>query len=583
MFKKMKLKNYLSTVFFILILLCGLNAAMGVLGLRNVSKNTKLLINEISVADDASKICRIEANIAARNLREMLITDNPDQLNSFKSQINESMGVIKEQIVIFKKAHGEEDGLAQKYENAFLQWFEIANRAIREIDNGNKGAARDILLNECSPALTNLSNIAKELDGLTNASMRTQQNIITNIIRFSTMACIVLFLISLLLSSYYAFKTTTSITGTVSKLKHAILELSKGNLAARVDYTANNEFGELAERMNFSFQELSNYVGAIDRSMEEFSKGNFTYTASVEFLGDFVSIKKSIESFQEKINGALLDLACASDQVNDGSRQVADGAQALAQGTTEQSGSIEELSSNTSEISNQITNTAEYTQNANVLGKETGVVVKKSQAEMKQMLEAIKDIASASADIQKIIKAIDDIAFQTNILALNAAVEAARAGNAGKGFAVVADEVRNLAQKSAEAAKNTTALIEASLSHVARGEQLAISTDAAFNEVAEDSEKILVMIEKIAEAAQEQAASISQISLGIDQIASVVQMNSATAEESAATSEELSGQAGIMKSLLSQFQLTKPAEPSITHYQASYQAPVEEEDFSSKY
>ena len=192
-----------------------------------------------------------------------------------------------------------------------------------------------------------------------------------------------------------------------------------------------------------------------------------------------------------------------------------------------------------------------------MVGHKASEVVNRSRDEMKQMLGAIKDIAVASEDIQKIIKVIDDIAFQTNILALNAAVEAARAGNAGKGFAVVADEVRNLAQKSADAAKNTTELIGRSLQHVKNGEELAANTDAAFDEMANQTTQILDMVEKIADSSRQQADAIANISQGVKQISSVVQMNSATSEESAAASEELSGQANVMKSLLNQFRISE--------------------------
>ena len=218
---------------------------------------------------------------------------------------------------------------------------------------------------------------------------------------------------------------------------------------------------------------------------------------------------------------------------------MASGSQALAQGATEQASSVEELSDRISQISGQISKTSEYAQHADELGKKSEIVVRKSQDEMKQMLQAIHDIAAASENIQKIIKVIDDIAFQTNILALNAAVEAARAGNAGKGFAVVADEVRNLAQKSADAIEDTTELIGNSLEHVQHGEKLASSTDEAFDQVADQVTQILEMVNKIAEASRGQAVSAAQITQSVEQISSVVQMNSATSEESAAASEEL--------------------------------------------
>lgn len=555
MFKKMKLKKYLLTVFAVIIILSGILAGVSIMGFSKISKNADDLLNQVVAADTSIKMCRISVNDAARDIREILLLDEGSDYSVLENSIKEQLDVVREQIAIFKQTHGEADGLAKKYEDAFNQWVAVAERILAEIKAGNREEATRLVLDECSPALSNLVNIAREINDKTDTEKSQSQAETQFLIEAFTIISIVIFIIVAIVSLFIAFTTTREITKTLAMIRDAVLELSKGNLKTSVDYEADNEMGELAEKMNFSFKELLKYVNTIDMSMEQLSKGNFTWTTDVEFLGDFRNIQTSIRAFKANMSNVLSELNSVSVQVSAGAGQVASGAQALAQGATEQASSVEELSVRISEISGQISKTSEYAQNADDLGQHTGEVVRKSQDEMKQMLQAIKDIADASENIQKIIKAIDDIAFQTNILALNAAVEAARAGSAGKGFAVVADEVRNLAQKSAEAAKNTAELISNSLLHVERGEKLAVSTDAAFSEVASKSREMVEMMGKIATASGEQAAAIAQVSQGVDQISSVVQMNSATSEESAAASEELSGQAGMMKQLLGQFKL----------------------------
>ncbi|WP_071433942.1 methyl-accepting chemotaxis protein [Angelakisella massiliensis] len=559
MFHKMKLKPYLLTVFSVLIVLAGIITAVGCFGLVNTSNNTDELVNKTLAADSAVKTCRIEANIAARDLREMALTENADDAAKLKANINESMEEIQAQIEVFKKAHGTEDGLAQKYETAFNNWFSIATQVMDQLDSGNRELATQTILTQCSPAMSQLASIANEINAVTEQERVNQENHTMAMLRIFMAVLGVVFVVALIFGLLVAFKTTRMITGAVSKIQKAASELSQGDLKTTVDYEGANEFGELADRLNFSFQELSKYVDAIDYGMSEFSKGNFGCHCPVQFIGDFASIQKSIENFQDRMRDILSELETASSQVSAGADQVADGAQALAQGATEQASSIEELSASISDISSRISDTAEFSRKADQLGQNAREIVNKGKNEMGQLLVSIQDIATASNNIQSIIKVIDDIAFQTNILALNAAVEAARAGNAGKGFAVVADEVRSLAQKSANAAQETTDLIKNSLQHVSQGEEIAERTDAAFNEVANAAQDMLDMIEKIAHASEEQASSISQISVGIDQISSVVQTNSATSEESAAASEELSGQAGVMKNLLAQFNISSSA------------------------
>jgi methyl-accepting chemotaxis protein len=256
-----------------------------------------------------------------------------------------------------------------------------------------------------------------------------------------------------------------------------------------------------------------------------------------------------------KLNDALRDIKVSAEQVNTSAGQVAGGAHALSQGSTEQASTVEELSAAMDEISNETKVTAQKSGEANNVAELMRTEVIKSNTKMDEMSEAMQDITNKSNEIEKIIKTIDDIAFQTNILALNAAVEAARAGAAGKGFAVVADEVRNLAQKSAEAAKNTTTLIEGTIESVANGGRITEETAEALQIVASNVGKVTGLIGEITKASNEQAERISQITNGIEQISSVIQTNSATAEESAAASEELSAQATMMYDLISRFQL----------------------------
>ncbi|MEG2769394.1 MAG: methyl-accepting chemotaxis protein, partial [Oscillospiraceae bacterium] len=273
-----------------------------------------------------------------------------------------------------------------------------------------------------------------------------------------------------------------------------------------------------------------------------------------------------------------------SEQVASGSDQVSSGAQALSQGATEQASSIEELSATIQAVSNQIKDNANNAKMASELSSMAGKEVQNGNEHMQSMIVAMEDISSTSNKIGKIIKTIDDIAFQTNILALNAAVEAARAGSAGKGFAVVANEVRNLAGKSAEAAKNTTSLIESSINAVANGTKIADETAMSLKVVVEKSNLVLQKVEEIAEASAEQANSVVQITTGVDQISAVIQTNSATAEESAAASEELSSQSQMLKDLVGKFTLREvDAKETVSSYDetpADFEQDDEEFDYS---
>lgn len=348
------------------------------------------------------------------------------------------------------------------------------------------------------------------------------------------------------------------ITKPVKEIDGVARKIAEGQLNESIHYQSKDELGILAVNFNKTVSRLRdyvNYIEEISKVLNEIADGELDFSLTYDYAGEFAKVKKSLENISDSLNDTLGQINQSADQVSSGSDQVASGSQALSQGATEQASSVEELAATINEISNQVNTTADNAQTARVKTNEAGQAVGVCNQQMQDMINAMEDINKSSAEIGKIIKTIEDIAFQTNILALNAAVEAARAGVAGKGFAVVADEVRTLASKSSEASKSTAALIESSARSVEKGMKIAAETAQSLATVVDGTQEVSGIVDKISVAAQEQASSIAQVTQGVDQISSVVQTNSATAEESAAASEELSGQAQMLKNLVNRFKL----------------------------
>lgn len=336
---------------------------------------------------------------------------------------------------------------------------------------------------------------------------------------------------------------------------HAANAISQGNLEVEIDLNTKFEIGKLARAFHVTITTLKAMIGDIDYLLKQMANGNFNIQTGAEdaYQGDFASLLTSLTFIRNNLSNTISQINIAANQVSDGADQVSSGAQALSQGATEQASSIEELSATLSDISSQVeTNTA----NADKAKDESLLSIEQvsgSNHKMQDMIHAMEAITNKADEIGKIIKSIDDIAFQTNILALNAAVEAARAGTAGKGFAVVADEVRNLAGKSAEAARNTSKLIEETITAVKNGADIADETATAMLDVVDSTNTVTSLVKEIAEASSYQTEAITQITQGIEQISAVVQTNSATAQESAAASEELSAQSQMLKDAVGRF------------------------------
>ncbi|MCL2003379.1 MAG: methyl-accepting chemotaxis protein [Oscillospiraceae bacterium] len=309
---------------------------------------------------------------------------------------------------------------------------------------------------------------------------------------------------------------------------------------------------EIGQCISAAASFVKHIIGAAE-SLEQIANGDLSN--DVYKLSDADVIGLSLQKMLANLNNMFGEINNSTTQVSTGSKQIADGAQSLAQGSTQQAAAVEQLSASITEIAAKTKENADKATQAANLASTIKVSAEKGSGQMDEMMSAVRDINAASQSISKVIKAIDDIAFQTNILALNAAVEAARAGQHGKGFAVVAEEVRNLASKSSDAAKETGVLIQNSVEKAELGARIADETAASLAEIVSGINQSSVIVTEIATSSEEQAAGIRQINTGIDQVAQVVQQNSATAEESAAASEEMSGQANMLEDLIAQFKL----------------------------
>ncbi|MCI5903712.1 MAG: methyl-accepting chemotaxis protein [Oscillospiraceae bacterium] len=340
----------------------------------------------------------------------------------------------------------------------------------------------------------------------------------------------------------------------VIKVTARLKSLSDGDLATEVEKVAErNEVGVLASSLDTTVHSLRSYIDEISDALVQISEGNLAFEMNGEFKGDFVKIKNSFNSILAQLRRTFEKISLAANQVSDGASQVASGAQLLSAGAVQQSEAITTVSDQIEDIAQHIESTAGFASGTGELVDKIELQIDSCNKEMNKMLSSMDDISKSSAQISEIIQVIDDIAFQTNILALNAAVEAARAGDAGLGFAVVADEVRNLANMSADAAKQTSMLIEDSIRNVKHGTAIARTTAESLNKIVASASEINEKVKDVESASKRQNQVVSTIRDSVMQVTAVIDNTSSTAEQSAATAEQMSGQAGILREMIDRF------------------------------
>ena len=491
---------------------------------------------------------------AGRNIGNAILHMNPAK---YKGIVTKDIENVYENLKKVRSTFKGDMTLVDNLEKSIGNFEQEALNIYAVIEQGNyKGAIEMVSANTAyMKAYDKCVEDAIKLNKVAEASGAEFNKGVEDTISHATFTAFAISIFNILAGVVICLYVTKKLKQPIEEIEEAANKMAEGDFNINIEYESKDELGSLSDSMRQMSSKTKEIINDAVHVLDEVASGNFDVSTEMEYIGVFKDIEKSINKITNDLSETMSQINVASEEVGAASDQVASGSQMLSQGATEQASAIQELSATIMEISDKIKGTAENAQEANELTLDSNRQVKDGNEQMKQMVKAMEEISFTSNEISRIIKTIDDIAFQTNILALNAAVEAARAGSAGKGFAVVADEVRNLAAKSAEAAKNTSTLIVNSIEAVDKGTEIVDNTARSLEKIIDATKQTTVVVEAIAKASEEQASAINQITLGIEQISEVVQTNSATSEESAAASEELSGQAQMLKSLIENFKL----------------------------
>lgn len=514
-------------------------------------------VQNVTVADQAVKICRINVNAAARNIREMALNNDASSYDDYEQTVERLLAEVDTQLKDLKKTGVVPDADYEEYASALADWGDIGYSIMEEIKSGDKDKAVDSILNDCTPALNKAVKIAIRLGEMTDEVSSRSARITV----ISAVAGIVCIIICLVLAWKLTIKTGKKVLETIlvplREVEAVAQELTDGNLHSTLDYRSDDEIGRLAHSMRKSIRILGSYVDDIGRAMKMFAEGNFDVQPQVEWKGDFVGILNSFMLFEESMAETIKGIQHVSDEVSGAADQVASSSNDLADGATNQAAVVEELTATVAGVSEQVEKNSQSAKDISGRVDELGNAILESNGKMRDMVDSMNEINGASKEIDKIIATINEIASQTNLLALNASIEAARAGEAGKGFAVVANQVNALADQSAQAAKESATLIETSVKAVEKGMMIAGQTASQLQEVAENSQIITKEVTNIAETLETQTTEIQQINDGIEQINDVVQTNSATSEECAAASQEMSSEAENLREMIRKFKVAE--------------------------
>ena len=556
--ENMHLKERISYGYRKVIIMMLVSGLLSIVVIGVLFANMMNYVYRVNAADQAVKICRMDVNAAARNIREMALNEDVSTYESYEQTVENLLAEVGSQLEIMKQTGVVPDELYTEYSSALNDWGNIGNSIMKEIKAGNRDEAIEDILNECTPALNKSVETVKKLDELTDELDRRDvaSTIICAIVGLAGIAICLVF--AWILTKETSKRVLETILEPLRAIEDVAKELTEGNLHSNLDYHSDDEIGRLAHNIRKSTRILGTYIDDIDRAMKLFSEGNFDVQPEVEWRGDFIGILNSFMAFEKSMADTVKGIQHVSEQVSSGAEQVAASSNDLAEGATNQASVVEELTATVTGVSEQIEHNSNAAKEISGRVEDLGGAILESNGKMREMVDSMNEINQASQEIDKIIATINEIATQTNLLALNASIEAARAGEAGRGFAVVANQVNVLADQCAQAAKESAALIESSVSAVEKGMVVAKETAAQLEEVADTSKIITREVTGIAETLETQTAEMKQINIGIEQINDVVQTNSATSQECAAASEQMNNEANGLREMIRKLKVSGP-------------------------
>lgn len=555
MLKNLKISTKLVLGFFMTIVILTVILITMLFRMKEIGElETTLYNSPFAVTQSSLTLCN-EMNKIAKNIGEGLLDKD---INSHIDAINTSYNKISSNLEIIKSKFLGDQKLLPNLEANLNTWKTSSNEIISLMQSNQHQKALEFYSTELSSNFQTAYNSAVPIynDAVSRASTFNidAQNTTDTSIKLSIVVLIIVVLISILIATF----TIKSIVSPINKLKIVADKIAGGELDVEIKNDSKDEIGALSSSFQKTILRLKDYIKYIDEIasiLNKIANGKLSFELTYDYTGEFAKIKQSLLNISDSLNETIYKINESAKQVSDGSKQVSDTAQSLAQGSTDEASVVQELVATVNEVSEKVDKNAENANKADEIARNTNTNVVYGREQMNKVIDAMKDIQTNTNQIQIIVKTIEDIASQTNMLSLNAAIEAARAGEAGAGFAVVANEIGSLAEASANATKDTIALIEKCISSTQIGSDTVVLASNSLDKIVEGVEDSKTSINLIKIASNEQSESLKQIVSGIEQVSTIMQSNSAVSEESAATSQELSSQAEVLKSLVGHFEL----------------------------
>ncbi len=566
MLKNMKVKKSLLLGYGVTIGISLLLLIFSLSRMINIRDNYETLLNEESDSNQYILYCRVNSLLVGRNIRDAYLVPGSQANEGLLQAAEKAQENLFAYMELLKEHYPSqlERGKLDEYIAITTGWAETNPQLIEWYRQYDRTGDESYLQNGIqfiyetdTPDQEMMAAAASALDEYLVQAMAEERARIQVMITAAIYIVIAATVIATIAVIALGIRIIKTITIPVAQVQKALVGFSQGNLDIPVDYHSKSELGVMCDALRSSQEILSGVIQDEAYLLKEMADGNFDVHSkdTSMYVGALETIIQSIRGINHQLSDALLQIAEGTDQVSAGADQVSIGAQSLAQGATEQASTLQGLTGTITEISEVSQQTDVAAKDAKTSVQAAGAQVEKMNQQVDDLNQAMSKIALSSQEMSKIIRTIEDIAFQTNILALNAAVEAARAGSAGKGFAVVAEEVRSLAAKSDESAKATKELIDGAINSVQDGSDIVEQVTQALIECKGLTDEVVKRVDVVTDGVEVQTSSIKQVTVSIDQLSSVVQTNSATSEESAAASEELASQATAMKNLVGRFTL----------------------------